>query len=695
MIDKTNLIQSLNRIYEESKVSSNFEDLIKVLEGMKINNLVNYYIHYDKKYEPEDVTIIELIIQIMQNIYNNSEILPPISDETYDIIYEIYHDITNANIVGGDVDNAKEKDFHKYPDLRGTLDKVHFINNNEKKGNDKRKSIEDWVKSSENRLNRKITSNEFEVGIYPKFDGVSVIFECDKDGNVKKALTRGKTKINEATVITNLFKYIKFKPYANWKDSEFGVKCEVVMTYKNYEKFCKKYGKFKSPRSAMTSITTSTEINPSHLKYITIVPLRMQNFDTKEIIMHPDAVLNYPAVYSLLDSEEYVRNAITTIKTYMKDVAGIPIDGVVIRFNDKNIINELGRDDAINKYEVAYKFTPDSVKTKVLDVIFSVGLLGSITPVAIIEPVKMEGNTINNISLGSMDRFESLHLHKGDEVLIKYDIIPYLYVDETCEQSNQEIIKGITHCPYCDEKLINDPVLRCVNNECPSRMIGKIVNYIEKMDIEGIGEGIVSSLFRSGYLNSIQDLYRLKDNKYGIIELDGFGSKSFDNMIKAVDKRRTVFDYNLLGALGIPNIGPKIFKKILNIYYIDDLVKIAINHNTSKLINIAGIQETTANKIIVGILMNLELIEFLKNELNIKHDNKKYIMRVVFTKIRDKKFEDYLESKDVEVCDSYSKKIDIVVCDSENTTSDKIKKAKKDGKKVMTIKEAYKYFKYK
>lgn len=694
MIDKMNLIQSLHRVYDESKTSNNYEKLVQILETIKINNLVQYYIHYDKEYDSEDVIIIELIIKILQNIYNNSGIESPITDETYDILYELYIGITNSDIVGGDADSSREKDHHKYPDLRGTLNKVHFISIKER-GSDKRKSIEDWLKSSENRIGRKLNDDELEIALYPKFDGVSVIFECDPSGKVVKALTRGDTQNNEAVVITKLFTYLKFKPYPEWNNVEFGVKTEIVMTYSNYRKFCDKYGSFKSPRAAVSSIINSTEIDVQYLKYITVVPLRMQNFETKEVIVHPEAELNFPVCYSTITVGDKLKTYFDTIKHYMKDVADIPIDGIVLYLKSKHVQKELGRDDAINKYEVAFKFTPDSVKTKVIDIEFSIGLLGALTPVAKIEPVKMEGNTISNISLGSVDRFESLHLHKNDEVLVKYDIIPYLYIDNTCKRSHDEPFILITHCPYCGERLINDPILRCVNNECPSRMIGKIVNYTDKMNIKGISIGIITTLFKCGIVTSIQDLYQLKEKKYDITKIEGFGDKKIDNMIKEIDKKRTVYDYTLLGALGIPDIGTKIFKKFLNIYYIDDLLDIANKSRVSELTKVPGVKEKTANKIIIGLLMNADLIEFLKDQLLIKHDKKDYIMKVVFSKIRDKKFEDYLEKKNVEVCDSYNKKIDIVICEDPNTSSSKIDKAKKDGKKVMSLMEAYKYFKYK
>ena len=199
---------------------------------------------------------------------------------------------------------------------------------------------------------------------------------------------------------------------------------------------------------------------------------------------------------------------------------------------------------------------------------------------------------------------------------------------------------------------------------------------------------LVNELFKDTYVFDFLDREKIKNDK-------DLKKQMIDNIIKEIDKKRTVYDYNLLGALGIPDVGSKIFKKFLNIYYIDDLMNIALKSRISELTKVPGIKEKTANKVIIGLITNAKLIEFLKNELLIKHDKKKYVMKVIFSKIRDKKFEDYLEDKDVEVCDGYNKKIDIVICEDPNSSSTKIEKAKSDGKKVMSLKEAYKYFKYK
>jgi len=451
-MDKTKLIATLTAIYEMSLQINKFEELSTTLGTIKINNIINMYKHHEGPIMEEDIVIMGTIIKILQNLYNNSGVESPVTDEDYDILYEMYimytlnKDIVGAPVIKHDVKIAN----HNYPDLRGTLDKIHFLSRKEK-GNDKRKSLEEWVNGLENKLGRELLESELNAKMYPKFDGVSVIFEVDKNGNVINALSRGDTKINEAVVLNHIFGAIKFPTYPNW-DSNFGIKTEVIMTYNNFEKFCKKYGDFKSPRSAISSIVNTDGINTNVLKYVSIIPLRIQNYDTKEIVIPGKPFIDYPVISVNLKDYDNIKQSIIDMKEYMRTMMDCPIVGVVLVLDDTNLRKELGRDDAINKYEVAYKLVPDSKKAKLIDVEFSIGVLGGITPVAKIEPIKMEGNTINNVSLGSIDRCESLHLNKGDEVLIRYNIVPYLYVDDTCIKGDGEPIITPTHCEYCGEK---------------------------------------------------------------------------------------------------------------------------------------------------------------------------------------------------------------------------------------------------
>ena len=694
-MDKSRILSSLHSVYAKREDFGDIKELVTALEALKINSLVNYFVYHKSDFDDEEIQIINTIIKILQYIYNNSDVLPPISDELYDQLYAIMLDGTGTDIVGADVGSHRKIVHHEYPDLRGTLDKVHFIHNSEKGPREKRKSVQDWVSGVESTIGREIDGVEGDILIFPKFDGVSVIFECDQNGNIIRAITRGDTVKNEATDISHIFGCLKFRPNPEWRGDEFGVKTEVVMRFPQYEKFNKKYGPFKNTRSAVSSIVNSKEFKTDYLKYVTIVPLRMQNKRTHEIILHPDTD-KYPMLSGSMKLIDGLENAFTTIRNYVEYYMEIPIDGCVLYIANRELQRAMGRNDAINKYEVAYKYPAEATKTILLDVDFSVGVMGSITPVAKVKPVKMSGNTISSISLGSMDVFESLNLHYGDEVIVKYNIIPYMTKDDTCTSGDGEKIKSPTHCKFCGEELLHDPILMCTNIECPCRMIGKIVNYLDKMNIMNIAEGTVTTLFNKGIVTCIEDLYSLTKKKNEVLAIGGFGDRSFENMLKGIKARKKVDDYVLMGSLGIPNIGRKIFKRILNIYYIDELIQICNKGKMNKLTEIKGISDKTANMIIVGVLMNEDLIAFLQEELTIipsKGGADKE--QVLFTKVRDKNFESFLiEKRNVEVASSFNKKIRYLIVPSLEITSNKVDEAKKHGVEIITLDQAYKVFGY-
>lgn len=701
MMDKSRAIAALTNIYQKSiSEQVDYGEVVDMLSAIKVNGLVNMLVNQND-YDDDDVTMMALVVKILQNVYNNSAIECPIPDELYDQLYATMLSSGSPNIVGSDsVDNGSHRNivYHLYPDLRGTLDKVHFITEADRgfgKDKDKRRSIEGFVNTVKNTICRNLTSKEKEITIFPKFDGVSVIFECDKNGTVLRCLTRGNTETNEALDITQLFGYQKFKPLPEWRGDPFAVKTEVVVSMDKYAKLCKKYGAYKSPRSAASSIINTSEVNPDFLKYITVVPLRMQNFRTKETIIHPDAYDVYPNLSCTIDDWDGIRSRMENIRAYMKEMLGIPIDGAVLYLEDAGLRETLGRDGAINKFEVAYKYPVVGVKSVLKDVDFSVGILGTITPVAKIEPVVIDGNTIRSVSLGSVDRFESLHLRVGDDVIVKYEIIPYLVKDATCIEGTGDIIKRPTHCKYCDEELIFDPLLTCANDECPSRMIGKIVNFLNKMDILNISTGIITTLFDANIVRCIEDLYKLDKHRNQILSIPGFGDKLYSNILKGIKSRNKVEDYVVLGAIGISGISKKIFKGILGIYNILELVEICHNNEWHKLTDIPGIAEKTANKILVGIIKNEELIMFLNDVLTIiPSKGLEYKGKILFSKVEDKAFKSFLKEEGYDVASGYSKSIDLLIVPSRGVRSDKIDKATADGKEIITLEEAYDRFKY-
>ena len=719
MSKKLHVFKQLDDIYNELLNNDSNEEILEILKGIDLERIAVYYINTpNEKLDDLDVFTIKKIIEICQYLYNNGDSETPLTDENYDKLYELILEFNIGEFVGAPIPKKKKTRNHKYTNLRGTISKVHFVYNSEK-GKDKRKSIEDFRNSIENKLGRKINKSEGVVKLQPKWDGVSCVFECNSNNMIEHALLRGEVEKNEALDISELFKGIKFDVVN--VDVDYGIKTEVMMSNDNFDRMIKKYGDKKSPRSATTSILNSDEMDQKYLEYLNIMPLRYEA-DGEVIIC--DQIVNGQTLDKLanLTDLEDIRKKMHDIKA-ATDKLGLPTDGVVIICLNDSIQELMGRDETsgINKYERAFKFPPEQKKTTLLDVEFSVGVLGNITPVAKVEPVVLRGNTISSISLGSVDRFENLNIGIGDEVIIKYEIIPYLDVDKTCEKNSSKAVETPTHCPFCGHKLIEDPLLKCGNDNCKSRMIGKIMNYVTKMRIANISIGTITTLFNHGILNCIEDLYRLEIRKDDIINLDGFGKKSYKNIIKGIDSRRKVYDYELFGSIGIPSIGERMFKKIFSVIPSEDIIKIinlTMNINMedyikrldgdksleplykplddimNKMYKINGLGEKTVSTIITGLWKNNSLIKFLLTQIQIEKNNKTYDKKVCFSKVRDKEFEEFLDKNNVMVLDSLKNDCDLLIVPNLEETSTKIEKAKKKGILVISIDEAYKYFGY-
>jgi DNA ligase (NAD+) len=499
---------------------------------------------------------------------------------------------------------------------------------------------------------------------------------------------RGDTEKNQAVDIIDLFRdNIRFSEFANGED-EFAVQTEILMNQEDYKKICIEYKEFKSPRSATSSILNEKILQPHLAKYLTIEPLRLQYVGQK-----PEIVPNYTydMISNLFDLRD-IRECIRQINEHVKE-DGKVTDGVVLHLSDKRIQEKLGRDGAINRYEVAYKFPAEAKKAKLINIEFSTGLGGNITPVAKIEPIVMLGKTISSISMGSIDRFRTMeHLTSGSEIIVRYEIIPYMEIDNTCKVNpNGQVFRVPTHCKYCNCRLEEDPLLKCVNEECPSRIIGNVVNYINKMRIENVNIETISTLFDQGIITGIESLYKLNEHKAQIVSLPGFGEKSYENMIKGINKRKVVYDYELLGSLGIQSIGLRIFQKILSIMDIETLINLSVENRLAiNLIGLPGFGEKTANRVEKGINSKIKTIRFLLNTLSLKEkvDRSKLKGKVCFSQIRDPEFESKLLKNGYDVTDSLTKNVDILIVPNLNMTSSKITKAKKYGITIMDIENA-------
>ena len=691
-MDISNLINQMNEFYTVMKNLSN-DEIHMVIDKLDLDSIADYYLDIMKVYEN-----CEILIKVLQYIYNNTDIEQPISHDKYDRLYALYIE-TNDDIVGAPSANNSDKDirYHNYPDLRGTLDKYHYFRSSEKKEKDSRKSIEDWLGTIVRAcaaVGYNIRKEDLIVDIYPKWDGISGIFECDEDGAVEAALTRGDTESNEAIDLSKFFDKVKFKDLAESQKGRFGLKTELIMTKVDFLKVLE-IEDFSSPRSVISSIFSSDEPNLELLKYLTIVPLRVQNFDTKEVEVVDFLGLHEEASLSDLDKLKEVATSL-----YEKIKMDYPTDGVVLVLRSKKLREILGRKGAINKFEAAFKFPAETKISKLTQVIFSIGKLGGITPVAIFEPVYIRGNKITNASLGSIDRFKNLNLAIGDEVEIQYEIIPYL---EPHKHMGGEIIQVPTHCPKCGHKLHNTPLLSCINPECPAVKAGKILNFINKMKISFLSVGTLAKLIDAGIVESIIDLYHLEERRHEIISIEGLGDKTLNKIVKSIKSRsKDIPMHRLLGSLGIDSIGIKTFERACVKYNVNTLSGISMYLLSKRyLLDVEGIQEVTASKIVNGLSMNMGLLGQLLTFVTIKpYPDKKIVdtsnkIKVYFTNVRDKDFAEHLRMNDVAIVDDFNKKTDILIIpDIETKHSSKKDKAIKWNKPVMTLTQAKSYFKY-
>ena len=691
MSKKISIYHQLDIIHKElmKMNEDSINSIVEILKGINFEAIIEFYNNSDlDKLDDMDLFTCRKLVEILQFIYNNTDIVPPVSDATYDKLYQLMLDMGLGDIVGSVNSQGKPVREHRFPDLRGTLNKVHFIFNVDKEG-DKRRSIEDWITTIENILGRNINNTkEFELRLQAKWDGCSAVFECDEFGELEHVLMRGDTEKNQAVDVLELFKgQIDFKQFANGRD-KFAIQTEVLMNQSDYEQIIIDYKDFKSPRSATSSILNEKILQPHLTKYLTVEPLRIQYVGKQPEIIPNNEFDMISNLYDLRD----LQNCIKEINEHVK-AEGRTTDGVVLHLLDKQLQSKLGRDGAINRYEVAYKFPAEATKAILIDIEFSYGLGGNITPVAKIEPVVMLGKTISSISMGSVDRFRSMdHLTSGSEIIVRYEIIPYMDIDHTCKVNEYgKRFYVPTHCKHCGCELVEDPLLKCVNEECPSRIIGNVVNYINKMRIENLNIETVSTLFDQGIITGIESLYKLKEHKAEIISLPGFGLKSYENMIDGINKRRVVFDYELLGSLGIQSIGVRMFKKVLSVMELETMLQLAKDQMLAvNLMGLPGFGEKTATRVQHGVISKLKTIYFLLEQIQLKEKVApgKLKGKVCFSQIRDPQFESQLVNNGYEVVNSITKTTDYLIVPSLDVISSKITKAKNYGIEILNLDQA-------
>ncbi len=316
-----------------------------------------------------------------------------------------------------------------------------------------------------------------------------------------------------------------------------------------------------------------------------------------------------------------IDEVIVYIKEYTIKRPDLPydIDGVVIKVDDMNLYDKLGYTAKTPRWAIAYKFPPEEVITKLTDIIFTVGRTGKITPNAVLEPVRVAGSTVQRATLHNEDFIKEKGLMVGDYVVLRKagDVIPEVVRPvENRRDGTQVAFEMITNCPECGMPLVKKDAMHfCVNPECPAKQIESIIHFASKdaMDIEGMGEKVVEQFFNQGFFTNIAEIYKLMDHRDDVIALDGWQSKSIDNLIDAIDKSKTNSVEKLLFGLGIKEVGAKMAKTLSRIFGNLDALASATEED---LLEIPDVGPVVARSIVNWFASehNKELIEQLRAE---------------------------------------------------------------------------------
>jgi len=426
--------------------------------------------------------------------------------------------------------------------------------------------------------------------------------------------------------------------------------------------------------------------------------LRIQYPDQDIEDIHPMYTELFPYIICTLADRDKLKEFAYSHKYAKVNNSTFRTDGIVLTIMDPKIQSGLGRENAINKFELAFKFTEEFAYAKVKDINFYVSEFGYITPVLQIYPVNLKGNTIENISLSNKERFDELNLHYNDTIKILYDIIPYATLDENCtRQTHGRKIPFITECPRCHELLNLDVTqVQCQNPRCPSRLLGKILNYCNGVNMKNIGSSIIETLWDNGLLNKgIRSLYKLYKHKEDIENLEGFGKIKTKNIIKEIESKRNLLDYEFFGALGIETLSTKTFQLIFSNINVKEFLNLHELKNydllSQKLLKINGIGDNKCH-ILIEYLMNednrKELNSIFKEVALIDSSNMMKATKgiIVFTGCRpNEQFKLLLHSYGYMTSDSWTNKCKYLIVPSYDYNSSKVTKANSLNIPIISI----------
>lgn len=443
-----------------------------------------------------------------------------------------------------------------------------------------------------------------------KLDGLTIVLTYN-DGKLTKAVTRGNGYIGE--VITNNAKVFKNIPMMISYKNTLILRGEAVIKYSDFNIINEKLsedGQYKNPRNLCSGSVRqlNNEITAKRNVHFFAFQLVQAGEDKDDNIYGDSKIkqlewleqLGFETVEHKVVTKENIEQQIEEFSSKIK-TNDFPSDGLVLTYDSIKYSESLGSTLKFPRHSIAFKWKDEIAETILLDIEWSASRTGLINPIAIFEPVELEGTTVSRASVHNLSILEDLELGINDtiEVYKANMIIPQ--IADNLTRSNKIKIPDL--CPICNEKTeirqINQvKTLYCNNDECPAKKIKSYTHFTSRdaMNIEGLSEATLEKFVLEGFIKSYSDIYKLNIYKDKIIKMEGFGEKSYQNLINSIEKSKEVNLANFIYALGITNIGLS-NAKLLCKKFRSNIYKI-LDAKLDELLTIEGFGEVTAEAII-------------------------------------------------------------------------------------------------
>ncbi len=525
---------------------------------------------------------------------------------------------------------------------------------------------EEEIRSFDSRIRKEGYQPQYVCEL--KIDGLSVSLHYEK-GKLITAATRGDGTVGED--ITHNVKTIKTVPLTLKEPIDIEVRGEIYMAKETLRKLNEERAKKNQPllqncRNAAAGSIRQLDSKIAASRKLDCWIYHLPNPEDYGIKTHYEALKYMKDLGFKTNPNNLLVTDIEGVLSYIshkgedRPTLSYDIDGVVIKVNNIEEQRKLGFTAHHPKWATAYKFPAEEVLTKLKDIIFTVGRTGQITPNAVLEPVIVAGSTISRATLHNEDYVLAKELKIGDIVSIHKagDVIPEVgEVKKERRTGEEKDFEMIRTCPMCGNfihKKEGQVDYYCLNPHCPARKIEGLCHFVSRkaMNIDGLGDRIIEDFYNMGYIKDISDIYRLGHYRDELTSLEGYGDKSIDNLLTAIENSKTNSLERLLFGLGIPNVGEKT-SKMLSIHY--ETLDHLMNAEFDELNSIPDIGEIIAKSIIdfFSLEKNQTLIQELKDlQLNmtytgpkIKNNDNFYNKTFVITGTLTKYTRDEVESK--------------------------------------------------